>query len=348
MIVSVNIKGRPVRPHKAAVQPLLQERTVLTRSPWEFVSLYLARQASKEGLTYWNQARRFAEAAGGMPLESAPLLHYYSFMNAAKALLVSKGIPIDPYHGVRAHNMRGLSKKIDLANEGVHILAKGILPSLGSYLGDADPRSRYSLKDLLFNLPFVHRTYCLTYRSQADLFYPLVDCGYSFDTVTKQAFLTATLSPQFGTKAYVARLAPAFVPGPARPGSVIIRSAASMPLASRRVSSAAAKASLIGLHSTIRHDLVYINGSQTLWYAKASIGGPARIARSCLTLTLAAMHRLSELCRYRPVEFASFLAGQRNWLISEFVRMAPEQFLDEIAAELTGRQFLMPNVRPAS
>lgn len=51
------------------------------------------------------------------------------------------------------------------------------------------------------------------------------------------------------------------------------------------------------------------------------------------------MLRLSGICRYRPLELAAFLAGQNNWLISEFVFMAPEQYLDGIASELTGRRY---------
>jgi hypothetical protein len=34
--------------------------------------------------------------------------------------------------------------------------------------------------------------------------------------------------------------------------------------------------------------------------------------------------------------------------LSEFIQMSAAQFIDEIAAELTGHQFLVPNVRPAS
>jgi hypothetical protein len=94
-----------------------------------------------------------------------------------------------------------------------------------------------------------------------------------------------------------------------------------------------------------REDLVYIAGTQTLWYLKGRVPGGRRLDRSPLTLTLAAMHRLSEICRYRPLELAAFLAGPYNWLISEFVLMAPEQFLDGIASELTGHQFLLPSVR---
>jgi YaaC-like Protein len=78
------------------------------------------------------------------------------------------------------------------------------------------------------------------------------------------------------------------------------------------------------------------------------VRGPKRLARSPLTMTLLAMHRLSEICRYKPMELASFLAGQKNWLLTEFIRMAPPQFVDELAAELTGLQFMAPNVRPAT
>jgi hypothetical protein len=98
----------------------------------------------------------------------------------------------------------------------------------------------------------------------------------------------------------------------------------------------------------LRPDLQYLNGAQTLWYAKANVTGPKRLQRSPLTLTLAAMHRLSELCRYRPMELSAFFGGPKNWLLSEFIQMAPLQFFDEISAEITGHQFMTPNVRPAT
>ncbi len=60
------------------------------------------------------------------------------------------------------------------------------------------------------------------------------------------------------------------------------------------------------------------------------------------------MHRISELCRYKPLQLSSFLSGQQNWLLSEFIQRASIQFFDEIASEITGYRFLAPNVRPAS
>jgi hypothetical protein len=100
------------------------------------------------------------------------------------------------------------------------------------------------------------------------------------------------------------------------------------------------------LHKGLRFHLHYINGAQTLWYLKTD--GAKRVARQPMTLTLAAMHRLSEICRYRPSELLSLLNGQKNWLLSEFVSTAPVQYLDEIGCEMTGHQIMIPNVRTPS
>ena len=45
------------------------------------------------------QAKVFNQAANGLPNQSAPLLHYYSFMNAVKALLSSRNINFKQHHG---------------------------------------------------------------------------------------------------------------------------------------------------------------------------------------------------------------------------------------------------------
>ena len=345
----VKIAGREVKPHKATTSPQLGTRTVLTNSHWEYVSLWLKRQGKGEALFFWQQAQTFASAASGLPVESAPLLLYYSFMNATKALLVAKGVVFGEHHGVRAHNMRGATSKITLSNEGVRILNHGVAPALSSYLGEPETATVHSLEQLLFNLPCVHRTFCLTYTRQEDMFLPLTDCRLTFDDATGQAYLTARLSEDFASTKYLRRLPAQLVRDLAVIDDRAIRSRASFNLTSptldRQPASIAQASAFL---SSLRLDLQYLAGSQTLWYAKAVVPGPARLARSPLTCTLLAMHRLSEICRYRPMQLAAFLAGQKNWLLTEFIRMSPIQFIDEIAAELTGQQFMMPNVRPAT
>jgi hypothetical protein len=129
----IKLKGRELRPHKSIVGPLLGSRTVLTNSPWTFVALWLKRAKKSEAAFYWQQAHEFHKAFTGLPFQSAPLLLYYSFLNAAKALLAVKDVPFVPRHGVCAHNMRKPTSKISIVNEGIRILNKGVVPSLSSY-----------------------------------------------------------------------------------------------------------------------------------------------------------------------------------------------------------------------
>jgi hypothetical protein len=95
----VKLKGREITPHKAVVAPLLNSRNVLTNSPWTFVSLWLKRNRKSTALYYWEQAHEFHKVSVGLPLRSAPLVLYYCFMNATKALLVAKGVPFNESHG---------------------------------------------------------------------------------------------------------------------------------------------------------------------------------------------------------------------------------------------------------
>jgi hypothetical protein len=347
-VVQLRLNGRPVKPHKCVVSPLLGTRTVLTNSPWGFVALWLKRERKNDALFFWNQAQEFHEASEGMSLASAPLLHYYCFMNATKALLVAKGITFDPHHGVRASNLRKPGARKSLSNEGVCIGSRGILPALSSYLGEREPEKTHTMQEVFFNLPYVHRTYCLTYENQQDLFIPLLNGEFVLDQATMQAYFRAELSNDFAHARYIKRLPASLIGDPQGGHSRVIRSSASITLGSKTLRTAEDRDKLIGLSRALRADIQYINGSQTLWYAKGKVKGPKRLERYPLALTLAAMHRLSELCRYKPMELASFLDGHKNWLLSEFIQLAPGHFIDELSAEITGHQFLVPNVRTAT
>lgn len=347
-MTKLRINGRDVTPHKATVSPKLGARTVLTTSHWEYVSLLLRRGKKTNALLYWEQAHTFYQAAKGMPVESSPLLLYYSFMNATKALLSAKGAAFDEHHGVRAHNMRGPSSKIALSNEGVRILNRGIAPALSQYLGEQETANTHSLEELFFNLPCIHRTFCLTYTNQKDMFLPLTNCLIKYDPATGTAYFSAQLSKDFTGPAHIRRLPPSLIADPVVNDGQAIRSVATATLPNPMVTTDVERSAVAALLKELRPDINYLNGSQTLWYAKGVVTGPTRLKRSPLTTTLVAMHRLSEICRYRPLELASFLTGQKNWLLTEFVRMAPSQFLDELAAELTGQQFMIPNVRPSN
>lgn len=346
---TIKVGGREAQPHKCVRNPNFQSRTVLTRNPWQFVELWLKREGKKEALFYWGQASEFGKASIGLPTQSAPLLHYYSFMNATKALLSAKGLTFSPMHGVRAHNMNGASSKISIVNEGVRILSNGIMPTLSTYYGEQEVDTTHSLQDLLFNLPHVHRTFCLTYPNQTEMFIPIKEPKFLFDAANRVVRLHARISKNFQSGHVLRRIAPNFILDSTAPAnSYEIVSAASRPFIRPINPTPADLASLQSLQEELRKSVFYINGSETLWYVRSNVAGCKALSRMPVTMTLAAMHRLSELCRYKPVELASFLGGQKNWLISEFIQQSPEQFIDEIASEMTGHQIMTPNVRAAN
>jgi hypothetical protein len=336
--------NRDLTLHKAIVLPRLGERTVLTNEPWNYVDLALARQKQRTALFYWQQAHEFFKASHGLPVQSAPLLLYYSFLNATKALLEAKGIVFNPLHGVKEWNPTPTTRGF---NSGVTIKVNGVLPSLSSYYAETEARTQHSLKDIFFNLPFIHRTYGLTYTSQAEMFIPVVKPRFVVEDGTRNVFVSADVSVHFSTKRYMNRMPPTFIPDPGFPLDRII-SRNSVALTNPKKLAAADLRTLGQFARSLREDLYYINGAQTLWYVKATVSGNTRIRRQTTTLTLAAMHRLSEVSRYAPMKLVKYLEGQKNWLLSEFITMSGQQFIDEIASEITGMQIMIPNVRPAA
>lgn len=347
--VPVKMNGRELKPHKAIINTKFGARTVLAGNPWDFVALWLKREKKNKASFYWQQARVFADAAKGMPITSAPLLHYYTFMNATKALLSSRSVAFDEHHGVRAYDLRKQSKRLALSNEGVKLQKFGVAFSLSQYLGETETKQVHSLEDLLFNIPCIHRTFCLTYKNQSDLFIPLTDCKYVYDKSSKEAYFSAKFSKDFKNRAYLRRLPSSFSEDQSEQSEQLaIRSVMSVQLNRSSITTIASESALKKLQKDIRVDLNYISGSQTLWYLKSVVGGHNRLGRHPLTLMLLAMHRLSEICRYRPMELESFLSGQKNWLLTEFIQMSPSQFVDEISSEITGYQVMIPNVRSAT
>jgi hypothetical protein len=340
-VEKIKVGTKTVGLSKAVHNAQFQMRTVLTLEPFDYVDLWLRRQHKEEALFYWRQARDFHRAAMGLPMESAPLVLYYCFMNAAKALLASKGTAFSPYHGVGSHRMRGPNSKVVLSNEGIAIKQNGIVPALAAYFAEAEPAVTHSLEDVLYNLVFVHRTYCLSYSNKKERFLPLKNIAFVRDSDTNEVWFTADAVDDADWRLFRKHLPPEVSAAPN--GSATMISNTRIAWASLDRPTDAELDQLRLLNQELRRVLHYINGAHTLWYLKSS--GAHQIDRRPITLTLAAMHRLSEICRYKPSELRSFLDGQKNWLLSEFVAMAPSQFLDEIACEMTGHQIMIPNVR---
>ena len=68
--------------------------------------------------------------------------------------------------------------------------------------------------------------------------------------------------------------------------------------------------------------------------------GPEVINLSDLTINMAAMHRVSEIARYKPEQLNRLMKSKENWLLHEFIAQALDQFIDELAAEITKQDIM--------
>jgi hypothetical protein len=341
--VELRLGSRKVTVHKSALHAKFEDRTVLTSDVWQYVELWLRRENSREASFYWSQSKEFYLASQTLAPVSAPLTLYYCFLNAVKALLVHEKVQTSPRHGVSG---RSTTKKSTLSGEQVKMGNGGVAATLARFLGEADTRSTYSMKQILYNLPYIHRAYTLTYRKQPELFIPVRGNTYVLKEGSSEGWLRIEPDDGFGSQRILSDLPTGFERDAGVQDKLVLRPKFRFRWHDNDEN--ALRASLVRLSNynrRMRTHLHYIRGSPPTWYLKAQSGSADVIHRSPLTLTFIAMHRLSELARYEPLKLKRLLETQQNWLLSEFIGSAAIQFLDEVASEITGQNLALPFVR---
>ena len=277
---------------------------------------------------------------------SAPLTSYYCFLNATKALLLVKGIGFTDNHGVtggRAANARRI-----IANEEIEIKGGGVLAALSTYLGETHLIKDFTVADALGNLPFIHRAYRHTFRSRPELFIPLRNPLYRKHPTDPYVWFSAEIRGKFADQRVLRTLPTEFEVDGGFSGCVI-RSRKRSRWYRRGATPAEKRAALSRLwtlHRRLRRQVSFISAPLDLWYLKRTVAGGVVIPRSNLVIMFATMHRLSELSRYDPAGLGQYLAGPANWLLSEFIKLSPSQFIDEVSCEMTSLEMRLPGVRP--
>lgn len=335
--IEITYNGKPLSLHKAVSSPHFNEKTVLVTSTWDYVDLWLKRAKKHEARFFWGQARSFYEATKSLSKTSAPLTAYYCFLNATKAFLLTRGQQFGDQHGVSGYATGGPSA---LSNEKVKFKNGGILPALCQLLGEQVNQEIYSLKDILYNLAYVHRAYNLTIPSDPELFIPLINPKIVRSDRTHEAWFSAQLVGKYATHHTINKLPAGFERDMGFPNEYVIRCLRRFDWRPRE--KAASLTRYKTYHYRLRREIFYINGSSTRWYLKRGNMDARLIERNSLPLAFAAMHRLSELSRYSPDKLAKHFDCQHNWLLSEFISAAPNQFIDSISSEITGHEFAFP------
>lgn len=342
-------RGKPIMLHKSIIEPNFNSNTILVNTTWEYIEMWLKRQNKKEALFYWEQAKNFYKASLDLPKTSSPLTTYYCFLNAVKTLLVAKGENLEnrERHGVTGIT---INKKASLANEIVTFHSSGILTKLCKYLNEPiQQRESYTLKNLLYNLPYIHRAYTRTFTSASHLFIPILNPIFVRKDNSTESWFCAKITDNRYIRDEIIKNLTGFQQDmgviDTNNKSIIIRKRKRFTWDENKNDETNIN-ELKKYHKKVRQNLYYIKGTSRLWYIKRCDDNlKSLIKKSSLTITFAAMHKLSELSRYSPASLAKHFDSVHNWLLSEFITLGLEQFIDEISSEITGEEFLPPGIR---
>lgn len=349
-IKTLSINSKELHLMKPVTGADYASKTVLSNSAWEYVELWLQRQHSKksqDALFYWTQAKNFYYASESLPIESRPLTSYYCCMNAAKALLAIRGnntIDFDNIsHGISSDRRSWKTNNIKDAK--VIFTGSGVLFELSKYLGEDAVKKEYSVYDLLYNIPCIHRTFSITYGS-AELFIPVRDIHFIVDSDLRKGWVQFQVDERYANGNSMR-----FAPKKYEKVTYNDRNKYLMRKKARfgwdiHTDIGKRLEELSKYHGKVRKDFHYIFGDTRLWYIKKDIPNNSHILkRNSLSLIFASMHWLSELVRYNPAKFSEIMKTRQNWLIHEFVDNALYQFVDEISCEITNADIMTTGYR---
>lgn len=347
MFKEICINNKSCELMKAIHNPKYGSKTVLTNSCWEYVSLYLTRQSTagaSDALFYWEQAHSFYLASESLPDSARPLTSYYCILNATKALLRYKGIDDNNLNNHGISSVRAGSDKTNIKEAYTAVKGAGVLPQLSRYFGFNFLPGHYSVSDLLYNIPCVHRAYCITF-SKPEIFVPIFNPVFVRKENSKESWIKFEVRGRYANAKALKAIPTKFQHDIGVKDSYILRMKKRFawdihtPIDKRKII-------LNKYHEKIKAYLYYIYGESKLWYIKKHIETNASLEMApSSVLIFCVFHWLSELVRYNPKLFNKYMRSKQNWLLHEFVDSALDQFVDEISCEITGEDIMCTGYR---
>ncbi|MFY0616922.1 MULTISPECIES: YaaC family protein [Roseobacteraceae] len=342
---SITLSSKPVLPHKSFSRPDFKAKAAHVSDRFQYVEMFLRQsdQNGKNSLTYWRQASSFFKANAAVDDLAKPLTSYYCMLNMVKALLVSRGIDMaSVQHGVSGY---AVGSKTALSNETVKFKGAGVLAELSRFfsepVGGADEAN---LSDLLYNLPHIHRAYCLTIpsRKNKELFIPLSKCEFLRESNTNETYFKGELTSGWNVGRTKKKLPSGYEIDPNSPEDV--RHVRRKKRFDWSGNSEKTKLENLGAyHAKIRRHIFQIYDAPGYWYLKRdAVGGISDgvIDKNPNIIAFAAMHRLSELSRYDPDKLLRHFNNRYGWLLQEFLARTLNHVLDDLTSEITGYEVL--------
>ena len=368
-------KNQALKMTKAYTAQDFTKHTVLTDDIFTYVSFYFdthpkamkykdSSKKEKYGSPnqynyrfYWKQAEIFYKSSKTLDAETSPVAAYYCMLNAVKAYLSFTSQYVDDF--VEEFGSHGLHEDNEDVGENLNTIRikhkqKGVFPLFAKKLDENfegiwpnGKTNSVTLKDVFYNLVFIHRAYSMTYGTRNkvvnELFIPLIpgECPKYHKGSDGKAHLIIPLE-----KKYFSSTATKL------PNDVLISISSDFKtcesdnfclysLEGLRHNVGSVSAEIKSKNKDFRKYFCYIRSNQRLWYIKRTdLPESGLLNISNMTLIMAAMHRISEIARYKPEQLNRLLKSKENWLIHEFISLALDQFIDELACEITHQEIM--------
>ena len=248
---------------------------------------------------------------------------------------------------LKSHGLSSVRDKSDKANiNEAHTAIKGagVLIELVRYFGFNMKPNHYSIVDILYNIPCVHRAFCITF-SKAEMFLPISKPMFVKKDNSRESWIKFEINGRYANANILKSLPKQFEHDKGIKEKYVIRMKKRFiwdihkPIDKR-------KTELNKYHEKTRHYLLYIYGESKLWYVKRKVSKneELELAPSSILIFIV-FHWLSELVRYNPKLFSKYMKSKQNWLLHEFIDNALDQFIDEIGCEITGQDIMCTGYR---
>ena len=99
-------------------------------------------------------------------------------------------------HGI-TQDRHAISGDVSLDKAEVIFLGSGVLNELSRYFDEDVTKHSISIKDLLYNIPCVHRTYVITYSSATELFIPINKLKFIRDDISSKAWIQFSVESRY-------------------------------------------------------------------------------------------------------------------------------------------------------
>lgn len=333
---------------------LLGANSIRVSDPWSFLNYtirvskhkttgqVLTQAQQKYLLDLLEQAEYFYETAQVAPIKSQPLLYYYSFMN-----LVKIAINLDKYEGNTKKHVHGIAESISSASKltdveikisqssGVKLsnsecLLKILEDPLPTYVvprRNSQPSFTIKVIDLMRDCVGINRTYSEIYKTH-EHFYKISDVQ-CFSKRNKLHFSAKVIDCDDDV---MSRLMAA--------GYCIVKENGEYFWTMDSYVKTTQSPTIAEWHSLSKK-----TRNQGLWSYTDGVSyklyiSPIAQKMSSPAIIYHAMFFFGSITRYHPDLFDSILSAKDYWLVSEFLKTQPQQFLYYIVSYINGAEVL--------